>query len=201
MLLGKIQADGTRKVLLKQANAEDWVTWPHYFQPGCIDKFSKETSTIISFVAGEAETMGLTEDSVRLYDLAKVYWSLLLPHFIPSLTPPHFSLSHSSSLLLTPHHSLTPPHFSSFHITLIHLSLVFVMIITTVPVCCLCPQNHNKAIELLNRLLSGVISVPPTPQSERSRLQALAVGIAERYIRITLHYIYMFISSCQHESC
>ena len=52
MLLGKIQPDGSRK-------------------PGCIDKFQKDTSEVISFVAAEAEAKGLYEDSVRLYDLAK----------------------------------------------------------------------------------------------------------------------------------
>lgn len=52
MLLGKIQPDGSRK-------------------PGCIDKFQRDTSEVISFVAAEAEAKGLYEDSVRLYDLAK----------------------------------------------------------------------------------------------------------------------------------
>ena len=51
MLLGQIQSDGTRK-------------------PGCLDKFQKDSSAIISFVASEAEGRGLYEDAVRLYDLA-----------------------------------------------------------------------------------------------------------------------------------
>ena len=53
MLLGKILPDGSRK-------------------PGCIDKFQRDTSRIISFVAAEAEKKGLYEDAVRLYDLARV---------------------------------------------------------------------------------------------------------------------------------
>ena len=54
MLFGKIQPDGSRK-------------------PGCVDKFQKDTSEVISFVADEAEKKGLFEDAVRLYDLAKVH--------------------------------------------------------------------------------------------------------------------------------
>ena len=53
MLLGRIQPDGSRK-------------------PGCIDKFQRDTSETIGFVAGEAEAKGLYEDAVRLYDLAMV---------------------------------------------------------------------------------------------------------------------------------
>lgn len=53
MLLGRIQPDGSRK-------------------PGAIDKFQKDTSELIGFVAAEAERKGLSEDAVRLYDLAKV---------------------------------------------------------------------------------------------------------------------------------
>ena len=34
---------------------------------------------------------------------------------------------------------------------------------------------------LLNQLLSSVASAPPSPQSQRARLQQLAVGVAERY--------------------
>ena len=44
MLLGKIQPDGSRK-------------------PGCIEKFQKDTSEVISFVAAEAEGKGLYEDA------------------------------------------------------------------------------------------------------------------------------------------
>ena len=39
MLLGKIQPDGSRK-------------------PGCVDKFQKDTSEVISFIAAEAEKEG-----------------------------------------------------------------------------------------------------------------------------------------------
>lgn len=53
MLLGRIQPDGSRK-------------------PGCIDKFQRDTSETIGFIASEAESKGLYEDAVRLYDLAKV---------------------------------------------------------------------------------------------------------------------------------
>ena len=53
MLLGRIEPDGSRR-------------------PGCIDKFQKETSEVISFVADGAEKRGLYEDAIRLHDLAKV---------------------------------------------------------------------------------------------------------------------------------
>ena len=53
MLLGRVQTDGTIK-------------------PGCLHKFQKDTSTVISFVAQEAGAKGLYEDAIRLYDLAKV---------------------------------------------------------------------------------------------------------------------------------
>ena len=43
------------------------------------------------------------------------------------------------------------------------------------------PQNHGKVLELLNQLLSSVASAPPTPESQRCRLQQLAVTIADRY--------------------
>ncbi len=57
MLLGRIQADGSRK-------------------PGAVDKFQKDTSGVIGFVAAEAERKGFSEDAVRLYDLAKVRCTL-----------------------------------------------------------------------------------------------------------------------------
>ena len=53
MLLGRIEPDGYRRA-------------------GCIDKFQKETTEVISFVADEAEKRGLYEDAIRLHDLAKV---------------------------------------------------------------------------------------------------------------------------------
>jgi len=112
MLLGKIQPDGSRK-------------------PGCIEKFQKDTSEVISFVAAEAEAKGLYEDAVRLYDLAKVRCSAVRSHIAVATDP------------------------------------------------CL-PQNHTKTLELLCRLLSHIASAPAAPQSDRARLQALALGIAER---------------------
>ena len=39
-------------------------------RPGCIDKFQKETSEVISFVADGAEKRGLY--AIQLHDLAKV---------------------------------------------------------------------------------------------------------------------------------
>ena len=59
MLLGRIEPDGSRR-------------------PGCIDKFQKETSEVISFIADGAEKRGLYEDAIRLYDLAKVCTSLCM---------------------------------------------------------------------------------------------------------------------------
>lgn len=44
MLLGQIEPDGSRR-------------------PGCIDKFHKETSEVISFVANRVEKRGLYEDA------------------------------------------------------------------------------------------------------------------------------------------
>ena len=43
------------------------------------------------------------------------------------------------------------------------------------------PQNHTKVLELLNRQLSHVASSPGGPQSDRERLQSLAVNVADRY--------------------
>lgn len=43
-------------------------------------------------------------------------------------------------------------------------------------------KKHDKVLELLNRLLSQVVSHPgSSPQSSRDRLRNLAVGVAERY--------------------
>eukprot|EP00058_Branchiostoma_floridae_P008695 XP_002594183.1 hypothetical protein BRAFLDRAFT_275527 [Branchiostoma floridae] len=42
-------------------------------------------------------------------------------------------------------------------------------------------KDHEKVLILLNKLLCQVVSQPPAPQSDRDRLKALAVGIAERY--------------------
>ena len=120
MLLGKIQPDGSRK-------------------PGCIEKFQKDTSEVISFVAAEAERKGLYEDAVRLYDLAKVrrVVGVGYTHNRPSLNVA----------------VATDPYL---------------------------PQNHTKTLELLCRLLSHIASAPAAPQSDRARLQTLALGIAER---------------------
>ena len=48
-------------------------------------------------------------------------------------------------------------------------------------VCVCVVQDHGKVLGLLNRLLGGVASAPPTPQSLRDRLHQLAVVLAERY--------------------
>ncbi|XP_074644286.1 nuclear pore complex protein Nup93-like [Tubulanus polymorphus] len=42
-------------------------------------------------------------------------------------------------------------------------------------------SNSEKVLELMNKLLSQVLSQPPTPQSSRDRLKCLALAIAERY--------------------
>nr|7ZOX_A Chain A, Nuclear pore complex protein Nup93 [Xenopus laevis] len=52
MLLGKLEKDGSRK-------------------PGAIDKFTRDTKTIINKVASVAENKGLFEEAAKLYDLAK----------------------------------------------------------------------------------------------------------------------------------
>ena len=86
MLLGKIERDGTRR-------------------PGAIDKFHGDTQTIIDLVAKDTEAKGLSEDAVRLYDLAK---------------------------------------------------------------------KHDKVLELLNKLLSQVVSQANSTQSSRDGLRGLA---------------------------
>ncbi|KAL5467639.1 hypothetical protein EMCRGX_G031900 [Ephydatia muelleri] len=42
-------------------------------------------------------------------------------------------------------------------------------------------KKHNKVLEILNRLVSHVVSSPCVPHTDRDRLQSLAVHIAERY--------------------
>ncbi|CAI8034729.1 Nuclear pore complex protein Nup93 [Geodia barretti] len=42
-------------------------------------------------------------------------------------------------------------------------------------------KDHEKVLTLLNQLLSSVASSPPSPQSQRDRLQQLAVALADRY--------------------
>ena len=42
-------------------------------------------------------------------------------------------------------------------------------------------KKHDKVIELLNKLLAQVISLPPVPESRRDRLQRQAIDIAKRY--------------------
>ena len=88
MLLGKIQPDGSRK-------------------PGCIEKFQKDTSEVISFVAAEVEGKGLYEDAVRLYDLAKVR------HLVE--VGPHYTHNRPSLnvALILPFLRTTPRHWNS----------------------------------------------------------------------------------------
>lgn len=93
MLLGRLEQDGSRK-------------------PGCIDKFHKDTQRIIEIVAKDSAEKGLSEEAVKLFDLAK---------------------------------------------------------------------NHDKALEILNKLLSQVISTSSGLQSPRDRLQAMAFDLAQRY--------------------
>ncbi|KAH9515701.1 Nucleoporin nup93 [Bulinus truncatus] len=42
-------------------------------------------------------------------------------------------------------------------------------------------KNHEKALSLMNKLLSQVVSIAPSPQSTRDRLKAIALNMAERY--------------------
>ncbi|XP_020602897.1 nuclear pore complex protein Nup93-like [Orbicella faveolata] len=93
MLLGRLEPDGKRN-------------------PGCIDKFHKDTLKIIELVAKDSAEKGLSEEAVKLYDLAK---------------------------------------------------------------------NHEKALVILNKLLSQVVSTSSGLQSPRDRLQTLAVDLAQRY--------------------
>ena len=53
MLLGRMETDGSRR-------------------SGCVDKFSIDTSDIISEIAKDTEKQGCLEDAVHLYDLARV---------------------------------------------------------------------------------------------------------------------------------
>ena len=47
-------------------------------------------------------------------------------------------------------------------------------------------KKHEKVIELLNKLLAQVISLPPVPESRRDRLQRQAIDVAKRYRAIGL---------------
>ncbi|XP_028392080.1 nuclear pore complex protein Nup93-like [Dendronephthya gigantea] len=42
-------------------------------------------------------------------------------------------------------------------------------------------KNHEKTVEVLNKLLSQVVSAAPSPHSNRDRLKELAFSVAERY--------------------
>ena len=42
-------------------------------------------------------------------------------------------------------------------------------------------KKHDKVIELLNKLLAQVISLPPVAESRRDRLQKQAIDVAKRY--------------------
>jgi len=42
-------------------------------------------------------------------------------------------------------------------------------------------KNHEKALSIMNKLLSQVVAVAPSPQSTRDRLATLSVAMAERY--------------------
>ncbi|CAH3176978.1 unnamed protein product [Porites lobata] len=93
MLLGRLEPDGKRR-------------------PGCIDKFHKDTQSIIEHVAKDSAEKGLSEEAVNLFDLAK---------------------------------------------------------------------SHEKALEILNKLLSQVVASPSGLQSPRDRLQTMAFDLAQRY--------------------
>ncbi|KAK2560702.1 Nuclear pore complex protein Nup93 [Acropora cervicornis] len=102
LLLGRVERDGTRK-------------------PGCIDKFHRDTQRIIELVAKDSAEKGLSEEAVKLFDLAK---------------------------------------------------------------------NHEKALEILNKLLSQVISASSGLQSPRDRLHAMAFDLAQRVFEFSTdqHY-------------
>ena len=53
LILGRLLSDGSRR-------------------PGVVDKFLSDSSELTAFVAVQAESQGLYEDAVRLYDLCKV---------------------------------------------------------------------------------------------------------------------------------
>lgn len=42
-------------------------------------------------------------------------------------------------------------------------------------------KKHDKVIELLNKLLAQVVSLPPIPESRRDRMQRQAIDIAKRF--------------------
>ena len=55
----------------------------YYFsvlQPGCIDKFHKDTQSIIEHVAKDSAEKGLSEEAVNLFDLAKVHYCTVCRH-------------------------------------------------------------------------------------------------------------------------
>ncbi|GFR90684.1 nuclear pore complex protein Nup93 [Elysia marginata] len=45
-------------------------------------------------------------------------------------------------------------------------------------------QNHEKALSLMNKLLSQVVAVAPAPQSTRDRLSSMATSMAVRYNKV-----------------
>lgn len=47
---------------------------------------------------------------------------------------------------------------------------------------CVNLQNHEKALSLINKLLSQVVALPPSPQSTRDRLATTGVTMAERFV-------------------
>ena len=49
-------------------------------QPGCIDKFHKDTQSIIEHVAKDSAEKGLSEEAVNLFDLAKVHYCTVCRH-------------------------------------------------------------------------------------------------------------------------
>ncbi|XP_046843260.1 nuclear pore complex protein Nup93-like [Xenia sp. Carnegie-2017] len=65
-------------------------------------------------------------------------------------------------------------------------------------------KNHEKTVEVLNKLLSQVVSTAPTPNSNRDRLKTLAFNVAERYksqgnnaSRMTLNTFYLLCDLIQ----
>lgn len=71
-------------------------------QPGVIDKFTSDTKPIINKVASVAENKGLFEEAAKLYDLAKVKYTLF---FLLNRCRP-FGIQYTN-ILMTPllHHS------------------------------------------------------------------------------------------------
>ena len=75
---------------------------------------------------------------------------------------------------------LNPLLFILLFILLLILLFILLFVLLFMLLFILLFQDHGKVLELLNKLLTPVLSQAPAPQSTKDRLRQLAIGIAER---------------------